>query len=90
MFDDDETLPIAIPPPTLPDPTDQALSRIRNAMTNIDGRMALVIMGDTETDRARAQFVMKTESGWSALVGGGYDFGKKDPFLEFQIVKVWK
>lgn len=83
-----------MPEPTLdrfgrPEITEDARERIRKAFEGVDGRAALILLGDTQTKTVRGHVAAKYDNGWKVAAGGGFDFGTRQPFAEFVVVKVW-
>jgi hypothetical protein len=74
-----------------PEISDVARERIRKAFEGIEGRDALIVIGDTKTRTVRAHLAANIDDKgtWKVAAGGGFDFGTKEPFAEFAIMKVW-
>lgn len=72
-----------------PEIDDEARARIRKAFEGVDGRGALILLGDTQTKTMRGMLAAKYDNGWKVAGGGGFDFGTHQPFAEVVVMKVW-
>lgn len=68
---------------------DEARERIRQAFQGVDGRGALILVGDTQTKTMRGHVAAKLGDSWKVAAGGGFDWGTHEPFAEFVLVKTW-
>ena len=69
--------------------TDAERQRIRDAFAGVNGRAALILLGDSRTKTMKGHVVGNLPSGWKVAAGGGFDVDDKEPFVDFAIVKVW-
>ena len=68
---------------------DEAKQRIADAVRGVDGRGALILMGDTQSKTVRAHLAAKYDHGWKVAAGAGWQWTERQPFAEITIIKTW-